>query len=55
MEKDFDKWNEVKKEIEEDNRNIIIKEREIWWTNMGLNIWTESCGKWDFFRRPVLV
>jgi len=55
MNKDFDKWNEIKKEIELDNKNLIIKEREIWWTNIGLNIGSESCGKWEKFRRPVLV
>lgn len=55
MEKDFDKWNELKKKIENYSNDLIIKEWEIWWTNIGLNVKTESCWKWENFRRPVLV
>jgi len=55
MEKDFNKWNTLKKEIEKTGTSLIIKEKEIWWTNVGLNIWTESCWKWKGFRRPILV
>jgi len=55
MEKDFDRWNELKKKIENYSKNIIIKEWEIWWSSILINIKTESCGKWPEFRRPVLV
>ncbi|MDD5212899.1 MAG: type II toxin-antitoxin system PemK/MazF family toxin [Candidatus Gracilibacteria bacterium] len=55
MEKDFDKWNIFKKELEDKEVDLVIKEGEIWWTNFGLNIKTESCGKGKDFRRPVLV
>lgn len=55
MEKDFDNWNKLKKEIENESKNIIIKEWEIWWTHIWLNIKSESCWKWNKFRRPVLV
>ena len=55
MEKDFDKWNNLKKDIENKSDNLIIKEKEIWWTYTGLNTGTESCWKWENFRRPVLV
>jgi hypothetical protein len=34
MEKEFDKWNELKKKIENNSQNVIIKEAEIWWVNM---------------------
>ncbi|NDK08638.1 hypothetical protein EOM39_05365 [Candidatus Gracilibacteria bacterium] len=55
MLKDFDKWNILKKELEEKSSEMIIKEGEIWWTYLGLNVKNESCGKGDNFRRPVLV
>ena len=55
MEKDFDNWNELKKKIEEYSNDIIIKEWEIWWASIWINIKTESCGKWAEFRRPVLI
>ena len=55
MEEKFDKWNELKKEINNTFKSLIIKEKDIWWTNTGLNIWTETCWKWPNFRRPVLV
>ena len=55
MFKDFDTWNELKKKIEISSPNIFIKEWEIWWVNMWLNIKSESCWKWENFRRPVLI
>lgn len=55
MEKDFDKWNCLKKDLETNSKNLIIKQWEIWWTNIWINIKTESCWKWEKFRRPVLV
>ncbi len=55
MEKDFDKWNNVKKGLENNQGKFFFKEGEIWWMSVGLNIANESCGKGDIFRRPVLV
>jgi mRNA interferase MazF len=55
MKKDFDSWNELKKKIEENTHDVHIKEWEIWWSTLGLNIGSESCGKWPEFRRPVLI
>ena len=53
--KDFNKWNEVKKNI--DNRKNIInfKEREIYWARIGENIGFEQNGKGNEFSRPVLI
>ena len=34
---------------------MLFKEWEIWWSNIWVNIKTESCWKWKKFRRPVLV
>lgn len=55
MEKDFDKWNNIKKELEKNQRKLFFKEGEIWWMSVGVNIANESCGKGEIFRRPVLV
>ena len=36
--KDFNKWNEKKKEIEADGiPDLYPKEREIWWCSLGVN------------------
>jgi mRNA interferase MazF len=34
---------------------LFFKEWDIWWISLGLNLKTEICWKWDFFRRPVLI
>jgi len=51
----FDKWNEVKKSIEQSNHNWIIKPREIYWVRIGQNIGYEIYGKDSNFVRPVLI
>ena len=54
MEKDFDEWNKLKKNI--DVRNpIYVSEREIWFCPVGLNVGSEQSGKHKLFERPVLV
>ena len=45
MQKDFDSWNELKKTLETQEKQILFKEREIWWTSIGINVANESCGK----------
>ncbi len=55
MEKDFDKWNILKKRIEKQKNHIYAKRREIWWCYLGVNIGSEICGKNKIFERPVLV
>lgn len=55
MEKDFDKWNNVKKSIHTKPDNFGVHEREIWWTSFGINIGVEVDGKHDSFERPALV
>ncbi len=55
--KDFDRWNEKKKqtdsEIEE--RSLFMYEREVWWCALGVNIGSEIDGKNENFERPVLI
>ena len=55
MEKDFDAWNNIKKNLENNKKKFFFKKGEIWWMSVGVNIANESCGKGDTFRRPVLI
>ncbi len=53
--KDFDRWNERKKHIDTKDRIFYVKEREIWWCTLGINVGKEIDGKNDVFERPVLI
>lgn len=62
MEKDFDKWNELKKKIEfatdEADEPVVLrfpKEGEVWMSHLGRNVGYEQNGSGDNFSRPVLV
>ena len=56
MQKDFDRWNEKKKAINDtDELHLFYYEREIWWCALGANIGVEMDGKNADFERPVLV
>jgi mRNA interferase MazF len=55
MEKDFDKWNNLKKIFEKEERKFFAHPREIWWCSLGVNLGAEIDGKNDNFERPVLV
>lgn len=55
-EKDFDKWNNLKKSINtKDGIDIYCNQREIWWCSLGLNIGSEEDGKNELFERPILI
>ena len=55
MEKNFDQWNERKKELEIRKTNFLFRAGDIWWCSVGLNIAAESCGKGHDYQRPVLI
>lgn len=55
MQKDFDKWNEVKKVTNDRPDNFGVHEREIWWMSFGVNVGVEIDGKNEYFDRPSLV
>ena len=55
MQKDFEKWSEKKKVVNDSKSEIYFYEREIWWCALGVNIGYEQDGKGDKFARPVLV
>ena len=31
MQKDFEKWNQLKQKIDSTNKQIIYKDRDVWW------------------------
>ena len=53
----YDDWNAKKKDIASSNRTseIYFREGDIWWCSIGLNVASETFGKGNDFRRPVLV
>ncbi len=53
--KDFDGWNENKKEIHNRVDGPFFHTREIWWCSLGLNIGFEQDGSSDDYYRPVLI
>ena len=57
MQKDFDKWNKKKKELDGKiiEKNLFFKGGEVWWVHFGLNIGFETNGKGDEFKRPILI
>lgn len=55
MEKEFDKWNEIKKQIDDDEMSRLYHTREIWWCSLGINVGFEQDGSGDEYRRPVLI
>ncbi len=57
MEKDFDTWNQKKKELHGKPQDSILffKEGEVWWVHLGVNVGFEMDGKGKESTRPVLV
>lgn len=55
MEKDFNKWSNLKQKLNFDHKTPSFEEREIWWCSIGLNIGHEENGKSELFSRPVLI
>lgn len=55
MKKNFNKWNEKKKEINNQKPTVFCHQREIWWCSLGINIGFEQDGTGRNFDRPVLI
>lgn len=53
--KDFPQWNEIKMKTDESVPSIKIREGEIRWCRVGINIGNEVIGKGENFIRPVLI
>ncbi len=55
FEKDFDGWNEQKKNVHKEEKELFFREGEIRWNFVGVNIGREEDGKGELALRPVLV
>jgi mRNA-degrading endonuclease toxin of MazEF toxin-antitoxin module len=55
MEKDFDSWNQLKKDLDLKSKLPTFKQREIWWCHIGINIGDEENGKNIHYHRPILI
>lgn len=55
MEKEYDDWNKLKKDLSTKESKIFFHEREIWFCSLGKNIGDEEDGKNELFERPVLI
>jgi mRNA-degrading endonuclease toxin of MazEF toxin-antitoxin module len=55
MEKDFDRWNTNKKQINDRVHAPFFYSREIWWSSLGINVGFEQDGSRKSFQRPVLI
>ena len=55
MDKEFDRWNARKKQIEVRSFTGYVHEREVWWCAVGVNVGVEANGKNTNFERPVLI
>lgn len=54
-EKEFDRWNNSKKLVDQNSHLVDFHEREIWWCSIGVNIGSEQHSQSKDFSRPVLV
>lgn len=54
MEKDFDNWNNKKKQTHAEQPRLYTV-REVWWCRLGVNIGSEQDGGGKFFLRPVVI
>ena len=54
MQKDFDGWNEIKKQTNVEQVRLYTV-REIWWCQFGTNIGTEQDGRGERYLRPGLI
>src|ERR1700686_1884350 len=57
MEKDFDRWNRIKKTTDaaDDAARLYFREGEVWWVRLEKNIGYETDGKSREFTRPVII
>ncbi len=54
--KDFSDWGDLKSVINQrDDSLIFFREREIWWSSIGLNVGHEQDGKNQNFEWPILI
>jgi glycosyltransferase len=54
-EKNFNSWNELKKDLHFNEKRKYFKEADIWFVHMGQNIGYEVFGKGEKYLRPVII
>lgn len=55
VERNIFDWSNLKYRISSKENLPNVKEREIWWSNLGYNVGHEEHGKGDVYKRPVLI
>ncbi len=55
MKKDFDGWNEQKKQTNDRREAPFYHSRELWWCALGVNVGSEQDGSGAEYRRPILI
>jgi len=55
MKKDFWKWHALKTKLNDRESQKFFHEREIWFCSLGINIGREQDGRYEWFKRPVLI
>lgn len=55
MSKDFDTWNNLKKNLQKLVDIPYFHDREVWWCSVGSNLGSEVDGKNSNFERPVVI
>jgi mRNA interferase MazF len=55
MEKEYDNWNKLKKDLSTKKSRIFFHEREVWYCSLGKNLGYEEDGKNELFERPILI
>lgn len=53
--KQYDEWNTLKKSLNDEENKVFFRERDVFWTSIGINVGYEQDGKGEIFSRPVLV
>ena len=55
IQKEFDRWNTAKKEINKHKDQVYFRERDVFFAQIGKNVGVENNGKGKKFLRPVVV
>lgn len=55
MKKDFKIWQGQKSDIHDNRIRLHFHERDVWFTNVGVNIGFEQDGKGEEFLRPIVI
>ncbi len=53
--KSFDKWNSVKKQLNNEDSGVFCRAGEIRWVSIGVNVGSGMDGKGESFNRPCLI